>query len=82
MMPENIEREKTCNLRHNRVKITLYRGFPGKPPGGGVFFHHFQLRLAEKKTPPHYPSFVKSKENQGFSNKEKCEVGFFSTAFN
>ena len=50
------------------------------PQGGGVFFHHFQLRLAEKKTPPLSLHFSKIKKI-GFSEKAKLGVGFFSAVF-
>ena len=54
------------------------QGFSGKTPRGvGVFLHHFQLRLAGKKTPPPFPSFVKNKEKQGFLNKKSVGWGFF-----
>ena len=45
--------------------------FQNNPQGGGVFFHHFQLRLAEKKTPPLSLLLSKIKKIEGFQIKAK-----------
>ena len=61
-------------------KKLSYRCTAGKPPGGWGFFFTFQMRLAQKKTPPLVVFFPYS---INFPAKRKFEGGvFFSRSTN
>ena len=72
LLPEEDNRKEIDKERNEITGV-----FRKNPQVGVVFFHHFQLRLAEKKTPPPSLLFSKMKKIKGFQIKRSVGWGFF-----